>query len=362
MRIWKNCFGMSRKNWSEIFIIALCISVVPSLVSGQTLSERMDKYLTDLNAKEKFNGSIIVTRGDDVLLSKGYGFADAEHKVANSPETRFRIGSMTKQFTSMAIMILQEQGKLKVTDTLGKHISGIPDEWKKLTVHQLLTHTSGIMHSWSLSGFVETMMVPASLDEVLKRFYDKPLLFTPGEGFQYSGVGYFVLAKLIEVESGKSYDEFLQENIFIPLGMSSTGSDHPEVILEKRARGYIIVNGRLNNAPTLYIPILTGGGNLYSTVEDMAQWDRALRNKKLISQESYNALYRPERNNYAYGWMVAEKEGLRVLNHSGGVPGFSSNILRIPEKKICVAVMTNVTPCDVGTITNRLAKMVLENK
>ena len=361
MKNWGNCYDMSKKYSSVIFIVAFCIIMIPSLVAGQTLNERMDKYLTDINAKNQFNGSVNVTRGDEVILSKGYGFADFEHKVANSPETRFRIGSMTKQFTSMAIMILQEQGKLKVTDTLGKHVSGIPETWKNLTVHQLLTHTSGIMHSWALPGFVNTMAVPTSLDETLKRYHAKPLLFTPGEGFQYSGVNYFMLAKLIEVVSGKSYDEFMQEEIFVPLGMHSTGSDHPEVILERRARGYTNTYGKLKNAPVIYMPVLTGGGNLYSTVEDLARWDRALRNKKLISQESYNALYRPERDNYAYGWIIQKQKDLLVITHSGGVPGFSSNILRIPEKKICIVIMSNVTPDFVGQITNRLVEMVLGN-
>ena len=124
-----------------------------------------------------------VTKSDEVLLSKGYGLADAEHKVANTPQTRFRIGSMTKQFTAMGIMILQERGTLSVTDTLGKHLTDIPSTWEGLTIHQLLTHTSGIMHSWALPGFRDTMMVPVSIDEVLERYHDQLLLFTPGEDF-----------------------------------------------------------------------------------------------------------------------------------------------------------------------------------
>jgi len=174
-------------------LIVSCLGASPSIAAGQALAERMDRYLTELHLGGQLTGSVGVSERGEVLLAKGYGFADAEHEVSNTPQTRFRIGSMTKQFTAMAILILQEQGKLKVSDTLGMHLSGIPRTWEGLTIHQLLTHTSGLMHSWKLPGFEATMMVPASLDDVLKRFYEQPLVFKPGEGFGDSGLGYFVL-------------------------------------------------------------------------------------------------------------------------------------------------------------------------
>ncbi|MDA2938992.1 beta-lactamase family protein, partial [Acidobacteria bacterium AH-259-A15] len=344
------------------FIIVLWLTVSPSFVAGQALGNRLNKYLADLHQEGQFSGSVIVTKNDEVLHSKSYGLADVEHGVANTPQTRFRIGSITKQFTAMGIMILQERGRLSVTDTLGKHLTDIPSAWEGLTIHQLLTHTSGIMHSWALPGFRDTMMVPASIDEVLERYHDQPLLFTPGEDFQYSGVGYFLLAKLIEVISGKPYGMFLQEAVFAPLGMHDTGTDQPEVVLERRARGYVFEDGTLRNAPTLYIPILTGGGNLYSTVEDLARWDRALREKRLISPAGYKALYQPDLENYAYGWRVSEQDGRRVLGHGGGVPGFTSFILRVPDEELCVVVLTNSRRVQVRNIADRLAETVLQRE
>ena len=343
------------------FVIVLWLTVSPSFVAGQALGDRLDKYLTDLHVDGRFDGSVSVTKSDEVLLSKGYGLADVEHGVANTPQTRFRIGSITKQFTAMGILILQERGRLSVTDALGKHLTDIPSAWEGLTIHQLLTHTSGIMHSWALPGFRDTMMVPASIDEVLRRYHDQPLLFTPGEDFQYSGVGYLLLAKVIEESSGKPYGTFLQGEVFAPLGMHDTGADQPELVLERRARGYVYEDGTLRNAPTIYIPNETGGGNLYSTVEDLARWDRALREKRLISPAGYKALYQPDLEGYAYGWGVSEQDGRRVLGHGGGVPGFTSSILRVPDEELCVVVLTN-SPVWAWNIAERLAETVLQRE
>lgn len=190
------------------FVVGWLI-VTPSLAASQDL----DRYLTGLHEEGQFSGSVSVTKNDEVLLSKGYGLADVEQDVANTPRTRFQIGSITKQFTAMAVLILQEQGKLRVSDTVGEYLTDVPAIWRPLTVHQLLTRTSGIMHSWALPGFAETMAVPATLDEVLRRFHDQPLLFAPGEDFQYSGVGYFLLAKLIEAVTSEPYATFLREAV-----------------------------------------------------------------------------------------------------------------------------------------------------
>ena len=230
----------------------------------------------------------------------------------------------------------------------------------KLTIHQLLTHTSGIMHAWALEGFQETMMVPATLEDILERFYDQPLVFTPGSGFQYSGVGYFLLARIIEEVSGQEYESFLRDEIFIPVGMHDTGEDRGEVIISNRASGYLrLEDGTIQNAPKIYMPLLTGGGNLYSTVGDLARWDRALAQHELISEDAYEMMYRPERDGYAYGWRIGELEGRKTIAHSGAVPGFNSRILRIPEEDICVIVLTNSLPRQASPVANTLAELVL---
>jgi CubicO group peptidase (beta-lactamase class C family) len=337
-----------------IGLLSFSMSIAPA--KAQPLSDKLIGLLEEAN----LNGSVIVTKRGSTVVSVGYGMANYELSLPNTPNTKFCIGSITKQFTAMAILILQDRGQLRVEDPVGKHIRNVPESWQELTIHQLLTHTSGIMHSWDLSGFTETMMEPTTLDRTLERYYDQPLVSQPGSSFHYSGVGYFLLAKIIEVVSEKSFAEFLDAEIFTPLGMHDTGEDRPELILNNRASGYEIdETGDIQNAPTIFMPILTGGGNLYSTVEDLARWDRALSSHALVSEEAYTAMYRPEMDGYAYGWRVNLFEGRQTISHGGSVPGFNAFILRVPEDEICIITLTNLTPNQSRTLVRALAVAAL---
>jgi CubicO group peptidase (beta-lactamase class C family) len=310
--------------------------------SAQDVSVKLAGYMEQKAEQDEFSGTVMVTKDGNTLLSSGYGWANREHQVPNSPQTKFRIGSVTKQFTAMAILILQEQGKLSVEDRIARHIPDPPALWSDITIHQLLTHTSGIMHSWPLPDWNTTMMQPATLAETINRFKKQPLLFNPGEDYTYSGVGYFILAQVVECVSGQSYEIFLQQHIFDPLGMRDTGVDVYTRILPHRASGYIRTDGQIENAPYIYMPILTGGGNLYSTAIDLTKWDRALAAGKLISEASYRCMYTPVRNNYGYGWTIRPRAGHTEITHSGGVPGFRTTILRVPEESACVVLFTNI--------------------
>jgi CubicO group peptidase (beta-lactamase class C family) len=335
-------------------LLGLALLAMP--VQGQDTSALLADYMKEAD----FSGSVMVTKNGVSLLSAGFGMANLELGVPNSPSTKFRIGSITKQFTAMGILILQDRGRLRVEDQVSDHVPDVPESWRNLTIHQLLTHTSGIMHSWDLPGFAETMMVPASLDGTLERFHDRALLFEPGTRFQYSGVGYFLLAKIIEVASGGTYPEFLREEIFLPLGMHDTGTDRPDDLILERASGYLRDDeGQVRNAPYIYMPILTGGGNLYSTVEDLARWDRALSARRLVSDDAYESLYGPELNGYAYGWRIVESNGHRAIQHGGNVSGFNAYILRIPDADLFVVALSNVQPGRTRQIAQALAAIVL---
>ena len=167
-----------------------------------------DQYFNNL---ENFSGNVLVAIDGKPIYEKSYGYANKELNVKNTSETKFRIGSITKQFTAMAIMILQEQGKLNVTDKLSDHILNVPEIWKEITIHQLLTHTSGIMHSWALKGFAEKMMLHTPIEAVIDKFKDQPVVGNPGERFNYSGTGYFILSSIIEKVSGESYEVFFEK-------------------------------------------------------------------------------------------------------------------------------------------------------
>ena len=343
----------------EVTVVTLSFIAVwasSAALTAQSLADRVDSLIEDA----KLSGSVIVTRGGTTVLSAGYGMANRELGAPNTSSSKHRIGSITKQFTSMAVLILQDRGKLRVEDRVGQHLKSVPESWQRLTIHQLLTHTSGIMHSWALPGFAEVAMVPITLDETLELFFDEPLQFEPGARFQYSGLGYFLLARIIEEVSGQDYDAFLDEEIFTPLGMKDTGPDRPEVLLEGRAAGYVRRNGgAVQNARPLYTPILTGGGHLYSTVEDLSRWDRGLARHALLSAEAYSAMYRPEKRGYAYGWSVGQLEGRRAISHAGNMQGFNAYILRLPEDDVCIVVLTNLTPGQARPVAEAVAALVL---
>jgi CubicO group peptidase (beta-lactamase class C family) len=348
------------KRRSTILVLLILLFSTMSVVSSRaqdTATNPVD-YMKEKATRQFFSGSVLITKDGDKIFCKSYGFANFERSVPNTPDTKFRIGSMTKQFTAMAIMILQEQGKLTVQDTIGKLLSDMPPSWQPITIHQLLTHTSGLMHSWELPEFRETMMVPSTPDQALARFKDKPLLSEPGKKFHYSGLGYFILAKIIENVSGMPYVDFLRKHIFDPLQMNDTGDDSQASVPANLSSGYIRDGESIENAPPVYMPIMTGGGNLYSTVYDLSKWDQALNDGQLISKASYEAMYTPVKENYAYGWIVLGEGNRKRIEHGGGVPGFNSNILRVPGERLCIIVLSNSTPGYVGQISNDLEAIV----
>jgi CubicO group peptidase (beta-lactamase class C family) len=259
----------------------------------------------------------------------------------------------------MAILILQERGKLQVEDPVGKYIDNAPKAWDGVTIRHLLTHTGGVPSYTDDPEYRKKMMMPETVKSMIARFRDKPLDFKPGEKFHYSNSGYFLLGAVVEKLSGKSYEAFLKEVIFDPLGMKDTGYDHFATLIPGRASGYNRLGDGLINAEYLDMAQPYAAGSLYSTVEDLARWDRALCAGKLISKESYAKMYTPFKNNYAYGWMVSTVKGRKEIQHGGGINGFSTEILRYPDQKVCVVVLCNVIPSNPGQVAHDLAAIAL---
>jgi CubicO group peptidase (beta-lactamase class C family) len=255
---------------------------------------------------------------------------------------------------------LAEQGKLAVDDPISKHLESSPSAWEKVTIRHLLTHTSGIHSYTSIPQMMSrTVRQPATIDEVIATFKDRELDFQPGEKFAYNNSGYILLGKIIERASGYDYESFLRVNIFQPLGMNDSGYDRNQAIVPKRASGYTRTLILLANAPFIDMAWPHAAGALYSTVDDLAKWDRALNEGKLISAESYLAMYTPVLNNYAYGWFVRELDGHKEIGHGGGIHGFQTSILRYPDDKVLVVVLCNVVPTRVDQISRDLAKIAL---
>ena len=342
-----------RRNLALAFVVLLPASARPD-----EIPERLSAYMDAAAKEEKFSGSVLVAKDGEILLAGGYGLANAEHEVPNTPETKFRLGSITKMFTATAILILQDRGKLKVEDAVGKHLPDSPKAWEKVTIHHLLTHTSGIPSYTDDPSYAKLMTKPETVDSMIARFKEKPLEFEPGSKFHYDNSGYFLLGAIIEKVSGKSYEDFLKEAIFEPLGMKDTGYDRPATVLPKRASGYDRRGEGLVNAPYLDMNQPYAAGSLYSTVKDLLKWDRALEAGKPLSKESMAAMFKPFKDNYAYGWSIGDYKGHKQVGHGGGINGFMTDFERFPEDGVCVAVLCNVVPSNPSKVARDLAAIV----
>lgn len=310
--------------------------------TNKQIIAKADEYLKAAVKNDRFIGSVLIAKNGVPILNKGYGMANIELNVPNTPKTIFRTASLTKQFTSMAIMQLQERGKLKVSDPICKYLEDCPTAWQSITIRHLLTHTSGIKNFSSLPDWDEKLIIqPFTQTEVVKLFRDLPLDFTPGEKHKYSNSGYYLLGLIIEKTSGKKYAEFVQENIFLPLGMKNTGIENPHEILQNRAAGYDWSLGSFANSRYMNMETALSAGSIYSTTEDLLLWDQALYTKKLVSQKSHDEIFTPFLSEYAYGWRTPKRFNRQFIEHSGSINGFSSFILRVPSERLTIIILSN---------------------
>jgi CubicO group peptidase (beta-lactamase class C family) len=315
--------------------------------NAESAGTKLDEHLSGLASAQRFSGAVLVARDGKVVLSKGYGMANYEWDIPNTPSTKFRLGSITKQFTSMAIMQLQERGLLSVNDPITKHLPDYPKTGDGITIHHLLTHTSGIPSYTGVPEYQKNMRVAFSTAQMIDGFKDKPLEFTPGETFKYDNSGYFLLGAIIEKISGQTYDQYLQTHIFDPLGMKDSGYDRPQTLLKRRAAGYDWSASGLRNTEYLDMGQPFAAGSLYSTVEDLYTWDQALYTEKLVKRATLDAVFTPRidagaTGKYAYGWAVSTVHKRQMIGHGGGINGFSTFIARFPNEHAVVIILRNV--------------------
>jgi CubicO group peptidase (beta-lactamase class C family) len=326
-----------------LIALSLLIAISASAQDGATLTSKFDEYL-NAAAKQGFTGSVLVARDGKVILSRGYGLANAEWEISNTPQTKFRLGSITKQFTAAAIMLLQERSRLSVQDPICKYVGDCPKAWEPITIHHLLVHTSGIPSYTDVKSPAEfrqlglTTVTPAGF---VDSFKTKPLEFAVGEKYKYNNSGYFILGYIIEKLSGQSYEAFLQENIFGPLKMANTGYDTHDRILKQRATGYSRRKDARINSDYLDMTVPYAAGSLYSTVEDLFAWNEALFSDRLLSAKSREAMMTVDKNNYAYGLAVTRQHNRKMVSHGGGINGFNTFLSRFPEEMVTVVVLRN---------------------
>ncbi len=307
---------------------------------NQDLTAKVDEYMNAFVKAKNAGGAVLLARDGKVLVSKGYGLANAELNVPNSSSTKFRIGSLTKQFTSAAVMILQERGKLNVKDAACKYLDNCPDAWKEVTIHQLLTHTSGIPNFTAVPDWKTKKVLNLTPAETLALVREAPLRFKSGEDYEYSNTGYFLLGLIIEKVSGQSYETFLKENIFAPLKMNDTGYDSGQ-ILPNRASGYSRRGEAVTNAAYADRSVPFAAGGLYSTVEDLYRWLASFDTEQILKKTSIEAIFTPDKKNYGYGWGIGSYKNHRLVTHGGSIEGFQSHIFRFPENRAAVIVLLN---------------------
>ena len=328
-------------NRVVLLVLAGVLCVARSATcSAQELASRMDQVIQDYSQRKTFMGTILVARDGKILLDKGYGFANLEWNIPNSPATKFQIASLTKQFTAAAILLLEERGKLRVNDPVKKYLPDAPDAWDKVTIYNLLTHTSGIPNSYDGITSYRQNKTP---EELVASFRNKPLDFQPGETRKYSNAGYYLLGYLIEKISGQRYGDFVRDNIFKPLGMDSSGYDSNSEVIPQRASGYHSSASGPETSQFYDMTLRFSAGGLYSTTEDLLRWEQGLFGGKLLSSASLKKMITPFRYDFACGLVVSVIDGHASIEHSGEMDGFTSDLVYYPEDKLTVVVLNNLS-------------------
>lgn len=324
-------------------------------VDGAKL-QAMDAYLQAQVRNDMFSGTALVARDGEPIFVKSYGMANYELGAPNTADNTYLLGSVVKQFTAVAILQLQEQGKLKVSDPICRYLENCPQSWQGITLHQLLTHTSGIPNFSSLPNWDEKLaMLSYTRPELVALFRDLPLDFAPGEKFEYSNSGYVLLGAIIEHISGQRYDDYLQEKIFKPIGMMRTYGGETRALVPGRATGYYSVGTDFISARLVSPTSHLGTSGVYSTVGDLLLWDKALTANRLISRASRDTMFTPDKEGYGYGWFMAERHGRPTQFHSGSDNGFSTNITRFAGDGLTVVVLSNSDRTNAGGVANGLA-------
>ena len=310
-------------------------------------ADAIDDYVQAQLQKQHVPGLALgVVQNGKFVKEKGYGLADIERNVPVTTDTVFEIGSITKQFTATAIMMLVDQGKIGLDDKISRYREGLPEAWRTVTIRQLLSHTSGIPDYEAIMGYGSYRNIMTA-DQVIALAASKPLDFTPGTQWHYSNTGYFLLTLALEKITGEPYIQFVREHILTPLGMTHTRSSEPRDIIPLRAAGYAYEDGHLENRDPIQ-PTATGGAAmLVSTLGDMAKWGAELLAPTLLHEKDYALLWGNTPladgtpSGYGFGWFVSPKHGHRALEHSGGTAGFTCDMLCLPDDHLLVIVLTN---------------------
>lgn len=346
---------MSSLTAASLILLQLPAANAQNAPGDADVATRIDAAIAPYFKPDAPGASVIVVKDGKTIFRKGYGMADVAKGIPMDAGAQHRIGSVTKQFTSTAILMLAEEGKLSVSDDITKYLPDYPTKGKKITIEHLLTHTSGIMSYTSKPSFREGIEQDMAVNAMIDTFKNDPLTFEPGSEYRYNNSGYFLLGAIIEKVSGMPYAQFVERRIFTPLGMLDTAYEGHEKGKAPRAAGHTV-------RPTGYAPSTRmsvtqpyAAGAIVSTVDDMARWDAAVSSGKLLKRSSWQRAFTPYtlttgvNTSYGYGWHLGTLQGTQRIAHGGGIPGFSAHAMRLPQKKVYAVVLANNDRLPVST-------------
>ncbi len=345
------------------FILAMCFA---SCLFSQSLESKIDQLLTkDFNSNST-GVSVLVAKNENPLYQKAFGLANLELNVPMTPDHVFEIGSITKQFTAVAILMLQEKGKLNIEDAITKYIPDYPTQGKTITIHHLLNHTSGIKSYTSIKSFMKLSKTDLSPKELINVFKDEPMNFNPGEKYSYNNSGYILLGYIIEVVTGESYENFIEKNIFNKINMSSSYYGNKSKVIKNRASGYSKAGNEYINAEYISMTLPYAAGSLMSTTSDLLKWQNALNNNELISKASFEKASNGSTLNdkthipYGYGLQKGKINGSMSIQHGGSIFGFKSMGIYLPEEKVFVSVLSNCICKSPTILAKKIAALAID--
>lgn len=348
-----------------VFLIVAILLSISEIVIAQNLEKQLDPIFEKEYAENEPGATVLVAKNGQILYRKAFGKANLELDVAMKPENVFELGSITKQFTAVAILQLMEEGKLSLEEPLSKYIPDYP-RGNEIKIHHLLNHTSGIKSYTDQPSFIalaRTDMTPTALIAVTK---DLPMDFSPGEKYQYNNSAYIILGFIIEQVSDMSYEEYIQKKIFTPLGMNNSYYGSKSTIIQNRASGYQPTGDGYKNADYLSMTLPYAAGSLMSTVDDMLLWNQAVHNNTFISEKSKQLAFKNYNRNdgkpiyYGYGWAVNEIAGIPTVEHGGGIFGYTTSGIYVPTENLYVIVLTNTNAKSPDNVTLQAAATVLK--
>jgi CubicO group peptidase (beta-lactamase class C family) len=354
---------MKRNYCFSIYAVSIFLMVLNSYSLGQNRADKIDQLMQQYEKIGQFSGAVLVAENGQIIYKKAFGYANMDLDVPNMVDTKFRIASMTKAFTAMLIMQLVEEGKVQLDEKITNYLPDYPKpQGDNITIHHLLTHTSGMLNYTNIDGFwANETRNPYTMEQLVKVFSDSAIIDTVGTKYRYNNGGYVLLGAIVEKVTGKTFEQVLNEKILKFLNMKNSGYDKPGNILKNRATGYNKTLLGYEPSPFQDMTSISAAGCMYSTVDDLYLWDRALYTEMLLSESNKQKMFTANLSNYGYGWGIGKEkvgnkpDSVTIIAHNGGVNGFNSRIMRVPDDQHLVILLRNV---GLGGITDVSRKIL----